>query len=155
MNPEIRKIYNVVNKVFALKLDADTKKYPHAEARSMFYYYCKKKFPTLSDAEVAKQISKDRITVYYALKKLNSTYLNNPILKNHFEKIGDTLDPNTVNIELKKRLVFLEKEIDRLKQRNKNMFDSDLKQLISEIPEHKIEDFKETRLKPYLKMNSL
>jgi hypothetical protein len=113
---------------------------------------------------------RDHATAYFATKALENTYLRSEDFKSRFERIGNILAKRAEKIEvvvldetpekkeirnLKKLLVEKEKEIIKLRQRTDQKLNNEIKRMLSMIPDGKVEDFKETRLRPYLRMNGV
>lgn len=162
-------IHKECNRVFGCEIRTKRKKLAESEGRAVFYYYAKEYLPKISNESLGEYMNgRDHSTVTNAFKKMRETYLNDPIFKAKFEKVGDNLKQleskyPKAKIEeteqereirmLKKDVKRLEKEIDRLRQLSKRKYDTDFKKMLAQIPLEKMENFKQTRLMPYLKMN--
>jgi hypothetical protein len=164
-------IHKECNRVFGCEIRTKRKKLAESEGRAVFYFYSKEYNPKLSNEFLGEYMNgRNHSTVTIAFKKMRETYLNDAAFKEKFEKVGQILkqleakEPKAKIQEtqqekeislLKMDIKRLEKENDRLRQLSRRKYDTDFKKMLSAIPLEKIENFKETRLKPYLKMNSL
>ena len=167
----IETIYRICSREYRLNLKDKSRKGKLPEGRATFYFYAKKYYPTITHGKLGKITGgRDHSTVTQALKRLNETYINDKAFKkihDHIGKILEKIEDSQPTIKeeetqeqyeirlLRKQIRENEREIDRLRRKTDVKFNNEIKRMLSQIPEHKINDFKETRLKPYLKMNSL
>jgi predicted ATP-dependent protease len=168
---KIDTIYKTCKKVFECEIKTPSRKGKAPEGRATFYFYCKEYYPKITHDELGKYMAgRDHSTVTNALKKLEETYKPEKEFEVKFERVGKLLEKmynkeEKIQVEetpeqfetrlLKKEIKDKERELDKLRKRTNRKFDNEIKRMLALIPEHKHEHFKETRLKPYLKMNAI
>ncbi len=160
---ELKQSIEAVTKI--TNIFSDVRRVNYIIARAIFYDIAFNKFGW-SVLSIAQFANKNHATVMHALKNIDSTYakeralMYNKIkidLENYYINLLNkplqgyeviSLDKSLLKIaELRQELAYEKLKIDEYKKQLDNF------SLFLEIPKDKQNEFIETRLKPYLKMN--
>jgi hypothetical protein len=136
-----------------------------AYARFVYFYKAKKLFPTISNSRIgALAGGRDNATVIHGIKRYIELkgYSDFEDIKKSIEKEIRYFNLNNKTKEdfeikyLYSNKARLEHQVELLNKRIVNTaVEKEILEMFNQLPKEKLIDFKETRLKPYLKMNSI
>jgi hypothetical protein len=165
---DLKLIYKACCDASGLDLSSKSRRRDYAYAR-MVYFYFARKATNSSLATIGKLCKRDHATVLNGIKKYKeyieyddfkeiSQRLENAISDVYF--IGDVDNPINVTVRyFEKMLMEMQTKLDEMKEmqvhlvENKDIED-EIIELFKVVPRDKLIEFKEYRVKPFLKMNN-
>ena len=167
MEKEIQEqIIEVIERLHNAKITTKNRKRENVTARAVYAKLCKDIFPYLSLDKIAKPINRDHATVIHMFKMIDNHLKNDNQYINLYKKASVIINKDIVATQNIKEISYLESLEERIIQmsnalieKNKQIEElkgqrpTDKYKEFDAIPEELLENFVETRLKPYLKLN--
>ena len=170
---KLTKIKEIVDEMVGFDISTKRRQRHLVYARFLYCKIAKQENPLLTVAVIGKSIKRDHATVLHALKNvdyvleqdkdilklyhrivevINRHKIDNRIettsLKEEIERVNDISEAYEAKIEFLK--FEAKKRIDALEVRNKKL--QPILELLELVPEEHFEEFKNTRLKPFIQM---
>lgn len=167
MEKEIQEqIIDVIERLHGDKITTKNRKRENVTARAVYAKLCKDIFPYLSLDKIAKPINRDHATIIHAFKMIDNHLKNDNQYINLYKKASVIINKDIVATQNIKEISYLESLEERIIQMSNTLIDknkqieelkgqrpTDKYKEFDAIPEELLENFIETRLKPYLKLN--
>lgn len=167
------KLAHVISTLIGFDISLPSRKHDHVVARWIYCKIVNEELDYCSLESIGKTIKRDHATVLHALKKvdnemaknfkLKSLYLRVLAVKDLYEESGEEVDFDSVltledakdryEVKINNITSFYSKKLEELRAKGNHI--SPMFDFLIQIPEDKIEHFKETRLIPYLRMNKV
>ena len=170
---KLTKIKEIVDEMVGFDISTKRRQRHLVYARFLYCKIAKQENPLLTVAVIGKSIKRDHATVLHALKNVDYVLeQDKDILKLYHRiievinryKIDNRIETTTLKEEVEKvnniseayeaKIDYLKaeakKRIDALEIRNKKL--QPILELLELVPEEHLEEFKNTRLKPFIKM---
>jgi len=168
MEKEIQEqIIDVIERLHNAKITTKNRKRSNVTARAVYAKLCKDIFPYLTLSKIAEPINRDHATIIHIFKMIDNHLKNDNEYINLYKRASVIINKDIVATQNVKEISYLEsleerivkmsnalieknKEIEHLK----SLRTSDRYNKFDEIPDELFETFIETRLEPFLKLNS-
>jgi len=168
MEKEIQEqIIDVIERLHQAKITTKNRKRSNVTARAVYAKLCKDIFPYLTLSKIAEPINRDHATIIHIFKMIENHLKNDNEYINLYKKASVIINKDIVATQNVKEISYLEsleeriirmsnalieknKEIEHLK----SLRTSDRYKKFDRIPDELFETFIETRLEPFLKLNS-
>ena len=165
---ELKLMYDACCRAIGNDLGTKVRNNELAYARFVYFHNAKKMFPTISNQKIGSIAGgRDNATVIHGIKRYGELkgYSDFDAIRKKIEWEIDKTTPKGNKTETRQereiRYLYankarLEKQLEILSKRIDNSeVEKDILNLFNSVPKDKLNDFKETRLKPYLKLNAL
>jgi len=155
---KLEELKKLTDKVFKLDIANESRKTEYIKARAVYFYICRKYFPSATLKAIGESIAKDHATVINMLKKHEFYLLYFPSLIDAQNKIISLMGVFTVeqlnlmseNKQLKESIVDLQLELLKINKKSMSSLGRRIDNLI-ETTENK--EIIIERLEAFLKMN--
>ena len=160
-------IIDVIERLHNTKITTNNRKRGNVTARAVYAKLCKDVFPYLSLQKIAKPINRNHATIIHMFKMIEDHLKNDNEYINLYKKASVIINKDIVATQNIKEISYLESLEERIIQMSNTLIDKN-KQIeelkgqrptnrykeFDAIPEELLENFIETRLKPFLKFNN-
>jgi len=168
MEKEIQEqIIDVIERLHQAKITTKNRKRSNVTARAVYAKLCKDIFPYLTLSKIAEPINRDHATIIHIFKMIDNHLKNDNEYINLYKRASVIINKDVIATQNVKEISYLEsleerlirmsnalieknKEIEHLK----SLRTSDRYKKFDRIPDELFETFIETRLEPFLKLNS-
>jgi len=167
MEKEIQEqIIDVIERLHQAKITTKNRKRSNVTARAVYAKLCKDIFPYLTLSKIAEPINRDHATIIHIFKMIDNHLKNDNEYINLYKKASVIINKDIIATQNIKEISYLESLEERIIQMSNTLIEknkqieelkaqrtSDKYKPFEEIPEEQFQNFIETRLKPYLKLN--
>lgn len=167
MEKEIQEqIIDVIERLHGDKITTKNRKRENVTARAVYAKLCKDIFPYLSLDKIAKPINRDHATIIHAFKMIDNHLKNDNQYINLYKKASVIINKDIVATQNIKEISYLESLEERIINLSNTLIEKNkqIEELKTQRPTDRykdfdllsddlLEEFVETRLKPYLKLN--
>jgi hypothetical protein len=168
MEKEIQEqIIGVIERLHQAKITTKNRKRENVTARAVYAKLCKDIFPYLTLEKIAEPINRDHATIIHMFKMIDNHLKNDNEYINLYKKASVVINKDVIATQNVKEISYLESLEERLIkmsnaliEKNKEIEElkgqrpSDKYEPFHKIPDELFETFIETRLEPFLKLNS-
>lgn len=168
MEKEIQEqIIGVIERLHNAKITTKNRKRENVTARAVYAKLCKDIFPYLTLEKIAEPINRDHATIIHMFKMIDGHLKNDNEYINLYKKASVVINKDVIATQNVKEISYLESLEERLiKMSNalieknkeiehlKSLRTSDRYEKFDRIPDELFETFIETRLEPFLKLNT-
>jgi hypothetical protein len=167
-------IIDIVEQLTKTKITTKNRKRENVTARAVYAKLAKDLIPSLTLAKIAAPINRDHATVIHLFKMIENHLYRDNYYINLYKKASTIINKDVIHsgdfnklsylesleeriIRLSNALIDKNKEVEELKEKIPEVKYSDIEEKYLEfqkIPEELFQTFIETRLNPFLKLNS-
>ena len=167
MEKEIQEqIIDVIERLHGDKITTKNRKRSNVTARAVYAKLCKDIFPYLTLHKIAEPINRDHATIIHAFKMIDNHLKNDNEYINLYKKASVIINKDIVATQNVKEISYLESLEERIINLSNTLIEKNkqIEKLKTQRPADRykdfdlmsddlLEEFIETRLKPYLKLN--
>lgn len=167
MEKEIQEqIIQVIERLHKDKITTKSRKRENVTARAVYAKLCRDIFPYLSLHKIGKPINRDHCTIIHMFKMIDQHLKNDNQYINLYKKASVIINKDIIATENLKEISYLESLEQRIINLSNTLIEKNkqIEQLKSQRPTDRYKDFDllsddlldqfiQTRLKPYLKLN--
>ena len=167
MEKQIQKqIIDVIERLHNDKITTKNRKRSNVTARAVYAKLCKDIFPYLTLHKIAEPINRDHATIIHAFKMIDNHLKNDNEYINLYKKASVIINKDIVATQNVKEISYLESLEERIINLSNTLIEKNkqIEELKTQRPTDRykdfdlmsddlLEEFVETRLKPYLKLN--
>jgi hypothetical protein len=168
MEKEIQEqIIGVIERLHNAKITTKNRKRENVTARAVYAKLCKDIFPYLTLEKIAEPINRDHATIIHMFKMIDGHLKNDNEYINLYKKASVVINKDVIATQNVKEISYLESLEERLIRMSnalieknkeieylKSLRTTDRYEKFDRIPDELFETFIETRLEPFLKLNT-
>lgn len=167
MEKEIQEqIIQVIEKIHDAKITTKNRKRENVTARAVYAKLCRDIFPHLSLHKIAKPINRNHATIIHMFKMIDQHLKNDNAYINLYKRASVIVNKDIIETKHLKEIYYLESLEQRIIDLSNTLIEKNKEIEILKLnrpsgrykdfdimPDEMLEEFIETRLKPYLKLN--
>jgi F0F1-type ATP synthase beta subunit len=167
MEKEIQEqIIGVIERLHNAKITTKNRKRENVTARAVYVKLCKDIFPYLSLHKIAEPINRNHATIIHLLKSIDNHLKNDNQYINLYKRASVVINKDIIETQNIKEISYLESLEERIINLSNTLIDKNkqIEELKTQrtterykdfdiMSDDLLEEFIETRLKPYLKLN--
>jgi hypothetical protein len=168
MEKEIQEqIIGVIERLHNANITTKNRKRENVTARAVYAKLCKDIFPYLTLEKIAEPINRDHATIIHMFKMIDGHLKNDNEYINLYKKASVVINKDVIATQNVKEISYLESLEERLIRMSnalieknkeieylKSLRTTDRYEKFDRIPDELFETFIETRLEPFLKLNT-
>lgn len=160
-------IIDVIERLHKAKITTKNRKRGNVTARAVYAKLCKDVFPYLTLDKIGEPINRDHATIIHMFKMIDNHLKNDNEYINLYKKASVVINKDIVATQNIKEISYLESLEERIIQMSNTLIEKNkqIEELKSQrttdrykdfdiMSDDLLEEFIETRLKPYLKLNN-